>query len=225
MVDFNMDVGEMLKKIFSKKKPPEECGKDSPKQISDKIQSKTTVMIAGAIGIIIIVLSIYFFIFRPKLIEQRKRIETKLNYEKELVETQIKIKERKKHLEKINIKFKDKMKLFHTNAEVEELYETISTIALEYKLKVSKLERGKEEPVYANNVKENNNQNKGPISYYKILVKYQVVGNYLFYMKFKKELAEMEKIINFENEEITIIPEKKGQISADGIISVARLPS
>ena len=44
-------------------------------------------------------------------------------------------------------------------------------------------------------------------------------------MKFKKELAEMEKIINFENEEITIIPEKKGQISADGIISVARLPS
>ena len=117
------------------------------------------------------------------------------------------------------------MKLFHTNAEVEELYETISTIALEYKLKVSKLERGKEEPVYANNVKENNNQNKGPISYYKILVKYQVVGNYLFYMKFKKELAEMEKIINFENEEITIIPEKKGQISADGIISVARLPS
>ena len=225
MVDFNMDVGEMLKKIFSKKKPPEEGGKDSPKQISDKIQSKTTVMIAGAIGIIIIVLSIYFFIFRPKLIEQRKRIETKLNYEKELVETQIKIKERKKHLEKINIKFKDKMKLFHTNAEVEELYETISTIALEYKLKVSKLERGKEEPVYANNVKENNNQNKGPISYYKILVKYQVVGNYLFYMKFKKELAEMEKIINFENEEITIIPEKKGQISADGIISVARLPS
>ena len=159
MVDFNMDVGEMLKKIFSKKKPPEEGGKDSPKQISDKIQSKTTVMIAGAIGIIIIVLSIYFFIFRPKLIEQRKRIETKLNYEKELVETQIKIKERKKHLEKINIKFKDKMKLFHTNAEVEELYETISTIALEYKLKVSKLERGKEEPVYANNVKENNNQN------------------------------------------------------------------
>lgn len=225
MVDFNMDVGEMLKKIFSKKKPPEEGGKDSPKQISDKIQSKTTVMIAGAIGIIIIVLSIYFFIFRPKLIEQRKRIETKLNYEKELVETQIKIKERKKHLEKINIKFKDKMKLFHTNAEVEELYETISTIALEYKLKVSKLERGKEEPVYANNVKENNNQDKGPISYYKILVKYQVVGNYLFYMKFKKELAEMEKIINFENEEITIIPEKKGQISADGIISVARLPS
>ena len=95
MVDFNMDVGEMLKKIFSKKKPPEEGGKDSPKQISDKIQSKTTVMIAGAIGIIIIVLSIYFFIFRPKLIEQRKRIETKLNYEKELVETQIKIKERK----------------------------------------------------------------------------------------------------------------------------------
>ena len=117
------------------------------------------------------------------------------------------------------------MKLFHTNAEVEELYETISTIALEYKLKISKLERGKEEPVYANNAKENNNQNKGPISYYKILVKYQVVGNYLFYMKFKKELAEMEKIINFEKEEIKVIPEKKGQISADGIISVARLPS
>ena len=59
----------------------------------------------------------------------------------------------------------------------------------------------------------------------KILVKYQIVGNYMFYMEFKKKLANMKKIINFENEEIKTILKKKGEITADGIISLARLPS
>ena len=62
------------------------------------------------------------------------------------------------------------------------------------------------------------------INYYKILVKYQVTGNYLRYMNFKESFAQMDKTVNFEKEEIKVMPEKKGFIIADGVLSVIRLP-
>ena len=219
MVDLNIDVGEFFKNLFSKKKESEE---GVPTATSEKIQSKTALLIGGAVGIVLIVYSLYFFIFRPQLKEQRKMMEKKNNYEKELVQLQTQLKKKEQYFEEINEKFSGKMKLFHTDAEVEELYETISNVALKYKLTISKLERDKEIPVY----KSSNNQKKQSkqIDYYKILVKYQVTGNYLRYMNFKESFAQMDKTVNFEKEEIKVMPKKKGFITADAVLSVIRLP-
>ena len=219
MVDLNIDVGEFFKNLFSKKKESEEGVSTAT---SEKIQSKTALLIGGAVGIVLIVYSLYFFIFRPQLNEQRKMMEKKNNYEKELVQLQTQLKKKEQYFEEINEKFSGKMKLFHTDAEVEELYETISNVALKYKLTISKLERDKEIPVY----KSSNNQKKQSkqIDYYKILVKYQVTGNYLRYMNFKESFAQMDKTVNFEKEEIKVMPKKKGFITADAVLSVIRLP-
>ena len=219
MVDLNIDVGEFFKNLFSKKKESKEGVSTAT---SEKIQSKTALLIGGAVGILLIVCFIYFFIFRPQLNEQRKMMEKKNNYEKELVQLQSQLKKREQYFEEINEKFSGKMRLFHTDAEVEGLYETISNVALKYKLTISKLERDKEIPVY----KSSNNQKKQSkqIDYYKILVKYQVTGNYLRYMNFKESFAQMDKTVNFEKEEIKVMPKKKGFITADGVLSVIRLP-
>ena len=224
MVDMNMDVGEFFKNLFSKKKESKE---GAPITSSEKIKSKTPLLIGGAIGVILIVFLIYFLIFRPKLIEQKKQLAKKENYQKELVQLQSDLKKQQKHLDTINKKFSGKAKLFHTDAEVEGLYETLSTLALEYKLTVSKLERDKETPVYktTNNSENNNQKNENKqIDYYKILVKYQVTGNYLRYMNFKESIANMDKIVHFEKEEIKVMPKKKGIVIADGVLSVIRLP-
>ena len=220
----NIDVGEFFKNLFSKKKESKEGASITS---SEKIKSKTPLLIGGAVGVILIVFLIYFLIFRPKLIEQKEQLAKKENYQKELVQLQSDLKKQQKRLDTINKKFSGKVKLFHTDAEVEELYETLSTLALEYKLTVSKLERDKEVPVYKNtNNSENNNQkneNK-QIDYYKILVTYQVTGNYLRYMNFKESIANMDKIVHFEKEEIKVMPKKKGIVVADGVLSVIRLP-
>ncbi len=220
----NMDVGEFFKNLFSKKKESKE---GVPTTSSEKIKSKTPLLIGGAVGVILIVFLIYFLIFRPKLIEQKKQLAKKENYQKELVQLQSDLKKQQKHLDTINKKFSGKAKLFHTDAEVEGLYETLSTLALEYKLTVSKLERDKETPVYktTNNSENNNQKNENKqIDYYKILVKYQVTGNYLRYMNFKESIANMDKIVHFEKEEIKVMPKKKGIVIADGVLSVIRLP-
>ena len=73
--------------------------------------------------------------------------------------------------------------------------------------------------------KDNNQKNENKqIDYYKILVKYQVTGNYLRYMNFKESIANMDKIVHFEKEEIKVMPKKKGIVIADGVLSVIRLP-
>ena len=224
MVDMNIDVGEFFKNLFSKKKESKEGASITS---SEKIKSKTPLLIGGAVGVILIVFLIYFLIFRPKLIEQKEQLAKKENYQKELVQLQSDLKKQQKRLDTINKKFSGKVKLFHTDAEVEGLYETLSTLALEYKLTVSKLERDKETPVYktANNSENNNQKNENKqIDYYKILVKYQVTGNYLRYMNFKESIANMDKIVHFEKEEIKVMPKKKGIVIADGVLSVIRLP-
>ena len=221
MVDMNMDVGEFFKNLFKKKESKDNTSATS----SEKIKSKTPIMIGGAILIILIVFLIYFFIFRPKIIEKKEKLLKKENYQKELIQLENQLQKQQEYLNNINEKFTGKVKLFHTDAEVEELYETLSTLALEYKLTVSKLERGKETPVYKPNNSSDNDQNQNKqIEYYKILVKYQVTGNYLRYMNFKESIANMDKIVHFEKEEIKVIPQKKGIVSADGILSVIRLP-
>ena len=220
----NIDVGEFFKNLFSKKKESKEGTPITP---SEKIKSKTHLLIGGAVGVILIVFLIYFLIFRPKLIEQKEQLAKKENYQKELVQLQSDLKKQQKRLDTINKQFSGKVKLFHTDSEVEGLYETLSTLALEYKLTVSKLERGKETPVYktTNNSENNNQKNENKqIDYYKILVKYQVTGNYLRYMNFKESIANMDKIVHFEKEEIKVIPKKKGIVVADGVLSVIRLP-
>ena len=220
----NIDVGEFFKNLFSKKKESKE---GAPINSSEKIKSKTPLLIGGAVGVILIVFLIYFLIFRPKLIEQKEQLAKKENYQKELVQLQSDLKKQQKRLDTINKKFSGKVKLFHTDAEVEGLYETLSTLALEYKLTVSKLERDKEMPVYktTNNSENNNQKNENKqIDYYKILVKYQVTGNYLRYMNFKESIANMDKIVHFEKEEIKVMPKKKGIVVADGVLSVIRIP-
>ena len=224
MVDMNIDVGEFFKNLFSKKKESKEGASITS---SEKIKSKTPLLIGGAVGVILIVFLIYFLIFRPKLIEQKEQLAKKENYQKELVQLQSDLKKQQKRLDTINKQFSGKVKLFHTDSEVEGLYETLSTLALEYKLTVSKLERGKETPVYktTNNSENNNQKNENKqIDYYKILVTYQVTGNYLRYMNFKESIANMDKIVHFEKEEIKVIPKKKGIVVADGVLSVIRLP-
>ena len=79
MVELNIDVGEFFKNLFSKKKESKEGVSTAT---SEKIQSKTTLLIGGAVGILLIVCCVYFFIFRPQLNEQRKMMEKKITTRK-----------------------------------------------------------------------------------------------------------------------------------------------
>ena len=60
--------------------------------------------------------------------------------------------------------------------------------------------------------------------YYKIPVDYEIKGNFLSYLKFRRALSKSQKVINFDKEEITTIAEMQGQILSKGTLSIVGLP-
>ena len=61
--------------------------------------------------------------------------------------------------------------------------------------------------------------------YYTIPVEYEIQGNFLSYLKFRRSLSKSQKVINFDKEEITTIAEIQGQILSKGTISIVGLPN
>ncbi len=60
--------------------------------------------------------------------------------------------------------------------------------------------------------------------YYKIPVDYEIQGNFLSYLKFRRALSKSQKVINFDKEEIATIAEMQGQILSKGTLSIVGLP-
>ena len=61
--------------------------------------------------------------------------------------------------------------------------------------------------------------------YFKIPVDYEIRGNFLGYLKFRRALANSSKVINFDKEEINVLKEVQGQVLSKGTISIVGLPN
>ena len=61
--------------------------------------------------------------------------------------------------------------------------------------------------------------------YYTIPVEYEIQGNFLSYLKFRRALSKSKKVINFDKEEISTIAEIQGQILSKGTVSIVGLPN
>ena len=72
-----------------------------------------------------------------------------------------------------------------------------------------------------NNQNTGNNQNQN-VAYFKIPVSFEITGNYLGYLKFRRALAQSNKVINFDMEKISIV--KGAGINSVGTISIVGLP-
>ena len=84
-----------------------------------------------------------------------------------------------------------------------------------------------------NIMKENNSEQNSSgennelqqVLYYEIPVEYEIRGNFLSYLKFRRALSKSSKVINYDKEEITTLKEIQGQILSKGTISIVGLPN
>jgi len=184
---------------------------------------------------IIIFLIIYYAFVSPKVKSQNEKIaimnENKINIEQfknDLITLKKTIKEKEPE-------FKKNSKLFHSKKEVEDLYQNISNFALRNGLSIVNLKKGEPVPVGNSNSDENtggdqnteNTENTGneQTLYFKIPVDYEIRGNFLGYLKFRRALAGSSKVINFDKEEINVLKEVQGQVLSKGTISIVGLPN
>ena len=192
------------------------------------IDRKTLIKFGIGFGAIIIFLIIYYAILNPMVKDRKAKFEDKLLKQQEtqqFEESLISIKRKIKKLEPIVEK---NSTLFHSKAEVEGLYKSLSRFAGAYGLIISKIEKNKPKPVLKPGIAEQPADLLKPeqVSYFKIPVTFEIKGNFLSYIKFKRAVAKSKKMLNFDKELINVVQnDKNGSVVVTGELTIVGLPN
>ncbi len=190
--------------------------------------------------------SYVFFIFWPSL-EHRQEMQKKVDAIPEM-ETRL------KYLDVANRKAEDDLfqaernyaelnQLFSVESELEELYQRLSYMASNQGLVISSLTKEGEDAIYpgAKQVAggqippqggnapaadgKDANKAAAPL-FYRIRLKIELTGQYTRYMRYRKQLAEFDKSINIDKEQITLVPgDNRGTVVVKSQLSTYRLPN
>ena len=191
--------------------------------IADK---KTLIKFGIGFGSIILFLIIYYAILNP-IVKTKKVMLNDMNLKQSEISTfNNEIITFKARIKKIEPEFKKNSTLFHSKEEVEGLYLSLSKYAGVNGLVISKISKQEPKPILKDGVNNDtpDKLNKKNVSYYKIPVNYEIKGNFLGYIKFKRELAKSNKMLNFDKETIKILQsDKTGAILATGVLTIVGL--
>ena len=187
------------------------------------IDKKTLIKYGSVVGAVILFLIIYYAILKPIVTNKRTQLDDMNLKNQEITKFENDLISIKKKIKKIKPIYEKNSSLFHSKKEVEGLYQTLSKFAAANGLVVSKIDKKKPKPVFLNKKgkvtkKKPKKVTKKNVSYFTIPVKFEVKGNFLGYIRFKRELSKSNKMLNFEKELIKL--EKAG---SSGIVVTGEL--
>ncbi len=189
---------------------------------------KTLIKFGIGLGSIILFIIIYYAILNPMVEERKAKYDDQLLKEQEIQKFEndiIIIRKKIKELEPI---VKKNSRLFHSKAEVEGLYKSLSRFAGAYGLVISRIEKKKPKPILKQGIAQQPEEllKANQISYYQIPVDYEIKGNFLSYIKFKRAVAKSKKMLNFDKELINVVQgDKNGSVIATGELTIVGLPN
>jgi Tfp pilus assembly protein PilO len=200
------------------------------------VDKKTLIKFGVGFGAILIFLIGYYVFVSPIVKQQEEQIFIMNENKTKIEEFKNNIGTLKAGVKKLEPDYAKNSKLFHSKKEVEDLYQNISKFALINGLSITNLKKGEPKGVAGTaqaqsteqtteNTTTTENQEGQNIMYYTIPVEYEIQGNFLSYLKFRRALSKSQKVINFDKEEITTIAEIQGQILSKGTISIVGLPN
>ena len=192
-----------------------------------EVDKKTLIKYGIGFEAIIIFLIGYYEILNPIVKNKKALFEEKVLKANEIVQFENEIILNKKRLKKLEPEFKKSSTLFHSKEEVEGWYQSLSKYAGVNGLTISKIQKKKPKPVLKDGVAQQAEEllKKTDVSYYKIPVEYEIKGNFLGYIKFKRSIAKSNKMLNFDKETISIVQnDSTGAIIAQGELTIVGIP-
>ena len=189
---------------------------------------KTLIKFGIGIGAIILFLIIYFAILRPMVNEKKATLDDQINKQMEIQQFENDIITVKNRIKKMEPIVEKNSTLFHSKAEVEGLYDSLSRFAGAYGLIISKIQKQKPEPILKSGVAAQAQEllDQSMVSYYKIPVDYEIKGNFLNYIKFKRAVSRSKKMLNFDKELINVVQnDPNGAVVASGELTIVGLPN
>ena len=210
---------------------------DIKDQITKLADKKTLTKIGIIVGSIVLFLIIYYAILNP-MVKTRKAKLDDMNLKKQ--ETQQFISEinaMKAKIKKLKPQYQRYSTLFHSKAEVEGLYQTLSEYAGQNDLVITSIEKKQIKEVLkaaalaqadgkkAKKVKKTQVKSVKNIAYYLIPVDFEIDGNFIGYIKFKRALSLSQKMLNFDKESIQVVKgDSTGTIKVRGTLTIVGVP-
>ena len=207
---------------------------DIKEKITAFADKKTLIKFGISFGSIVVFLIIYYSILNPIVNAKKAKLNDMNNKIEETNKFTQEIKGMKKKIKELTPKYENYSTLFHSRAEVEGLYQTLSEHAGANGLVISKIikknikEVSKEEALAkADNKKKSKATKKKKsdnIAYYSIPVDFEITGNFLGYIKFKRALSLSRKMLNFDKETIKVVKaDTTGAIKVNGTLTIVGL--
>ena len=171
-----------------------------------KVEKKTWIKIGTVAGAVVFFLIIFYCVFYPIFYKNKSQLDVKNKKIEETRNFNQQIKSSKKKIDKIKPQYDQYSTLFHTRAEVEGLYQTLSEFAGMNDLVISKIEKKEIKEVSkadaiakatGKKIKKKKKK-KGKkkdvkkvenVAYFTIPVDFEITGNFLGYIKFKRQLS------------------------------------
>jgi len=202
------------------------------------IEKKVLIKIGIGVGSVVVFLIIYYAILSP-IVEKKKIQLEDMNVKKtEITKFNNDIVSIKKKIKKVKPEYENYSTLFHSKAEVEGLYQTLSEYASINGLTISKINKGTPSAVTKSSLSKSKKKKKKKkkkskkkqsqkksIAYYKIPVSYEIKGNFLGYIKFKRQVSLSQKMLNFDKESIKVLKgDTTNAIVVTGVLTIVGLP-
>jgi len=200
---------------------------------------KTLIKIGISLGSIIVFLIIYYAILDPIVKDKKTKIDDMKTKQAEITKFNNDIANIKKKIKKLKPQYDNYSTLFHSRAEVEGLYQNLSEFAAINGLVISKIEKGKPVVVSKSEVLNPKKKKKASkkkkkaskkdeikkIAYYKIPVSFEIRGNFIGYIKFKRALSLSNKMLNFDKESVKVVKssDSTGAINVSGVLTIVGL--
>ncbi len=211
---------------------------DLKDQITKLADKKTLTRIGIVVGAILLFLIIYYAILNPMVNSRKVKLDD-MNLKKEETQKFInEINSMKRKIKKLKPQYKQYSTLFHSKAEVEGLYQTLSEFAGQNDLVITSIEKRKIKQVLKaqalasvdgkskkKKVKKTQTQDVKNVAYYLIPVDFEIDGNFIGYIKFKRALSLSKKMLNFDKESIQVVKgNSTGAIKVRGTLTIVGLP-
>ena len=198
------------------------------------VEKKTWIKLGVSVGAVVFFLIIFYGVLNPIVNKKKAQLD----------DMNLKIEETNKFINDINVakakikkikpRYEQYSTLFHTRAEVEGLYQTLSEYAGANNLIISKIEKRDIQQVTkaaamakaaGKKAKTNNAKaKKANVAYYTIPVDFEITGNFIGYIKFKRQLSLSQKMLNFDKESITVVKgDSTGAIRVNGTLTIVGL--
>ena len=201
------------------------------------VEKKTWIKIGTSVGAVVFFLIIFYGVLNP-IVNKKKAQLDDMNKKKEETQKFISsIKSKKSKIKKISPRYEQYSTLFHTKAEVEGLYQTLSEFAAANNLVISKIEKKKIQGVSKQAAiakatgkktkkkgKSKKAKNTAKMAYYTIPVNFEITGNFLGYIRFKRQISLSQKMLNFDKESIQVVKgNTTGAIKVNGTLTIVGL--